>query len=567
MDKKQKPVSRRLSQSPAQGPSPQPLRNTVSEIDQEILRLLVRRTNLLEKMRVKGRLPIQDERFLREAWQNDVARVSRDPELSGRFFALMQQIAFLPKPVGPEKVDASLPGSQRRQAFNLAPPNLPVHLEMTAPFSGRQTCAWLYLAAAAGQPLYLAPCLQNDPLVDFVQGLAQIGAAVTREDEAIVARAAPPLPCPDKVIFTGSDEFALYLFIAHYIGRHSRVKFTGDSAMQLADLSSLRKFLPSMGARMVNIVPRSDGLPIRLESSGILPSGIAPADEIPASFVEALLLAAPFYETPFAVDLAAQSLAESILAHIRPLYDAAGVVYSLQGATLSVEPSSLVIPARPALNMDAELACFLLSFAAALGGAVKLKGQWADWPENKALTHICLANGFKFDSSGIEARFEAPIKKFAMEQVDLGVDWQIALVSALAACAALNGGDASLPDTVSSNADAADFLRICGIEVSDTGSLSLGERKEGLAWNAPTAAWAFALALAACDRKGKAGWPLGNPGIVMDIWPQFWAYYNSLPDPGPKKQEETKPPTRRPRRRILTEAIAVPPEIKEDDWR
>ena len=99
-----------------------PLRAVISEIDQEILRLLVRRSNLLAKLRENGRLPASEEKFLREAWQNDVARVSRDPGLSGRFFTLMQQVSFLPRPEDGASEADSVPGSQRRDAFNLAPP-------------------------------------------------------------------------------------------------------------------------------------------------------------------------------------------------------------------------------------------------------------------------------------------------------------------------------------------------------------------------------------------------------------------------------------------------------------
>lgn len=540
-----------------------PLRVSLAELDQEILRLLARRANLLNKIREKGRVPLEDEKYLREAWQDAVARVSRDPELSGRFFSLMQQLTFLPRPAG--KSEESLPGSQRRQAFNLAPPNKPVQANLTAPLSGQQCAAWLYLAAASGQRLRLAPCLQNDPLVDFVQGLAQMGAAITREEDAVNVREGVPLATPDKVIHAGSSPFNLYLFIAHYLGRYSRVKIVGDACLQLSDFSALMQLLPNLGARFVCLVPKSNGLPARLESSGILPAGIRPDAQIPAQFIEALLLAAPFYESPFAVDLSDQPERESILAHILPLLKDSGASFALQESTVSIAPSLLTIPSRPAISMEPELAAFLLALAPALGGDVMLKGTLADWPENAKFWLLCVRNGFRSLADGIEAKYQTAASKFIVGDFTPERPWQAACISALIACAALNGGKAELPPALGALPEVVDFLRMAGLAVSGEGQIKVEERQEGLVWNAPSPAWALALAVAACRRKGKAGWQLGNPGIITELWPHFWAFYNSLPAPRIHKKEEAKP-AEKPRRRIITDVVAVPPEIREEDW-
>ena len=76
-----------------------PLRDVVSDIDKDILRLLMRRHNLLRKMHnAKGFLDPSEEKGLREAWEAAVSRVSRDARLSSRFFSLMQEVEFLPRP-------------------------------------------------------------------------------------------------------------------------------------------------------------------------------------------------------------------------------------------------------------------------------------------------------------------------------------------------------------------------------------------------------------------------------------------------------------------------------------
>ena len=60
-----------------------------------------------------------------------------------------------------------------------------------------------------------------------------------------------------------------------------------------------------MGARLVHVVPKSDGLPARLECSGILPDSIKLPPDVPAELAEGILLAAPGYDRALTLDLAA----------------------------------------------------------------------------------------------------------------------------------------------------------------------------------------------------------------------------------------------------------------------
>lgn len=541
-----------------------PLRVAVSEVDQEILRLLVRRHNLLDKMRKNGRLEPFDEKYLREAWQNDVARVSHDAELSGRFFALMQKVSFLPKPAENDEAEA-----RKRAAFNLAPPALPVKINMAAPLSGFFTRSFIYMAACAGQKTRLANCLQNDPVVDCIRGLAQMGGAISREDDAIICRGGAPLQAPDKVIHTGASDFNFYLFAAHYAGRPGRVKFTGSKEMQLADFSALRNIMPQLGCRMVHIVPKSNGLPARLECSGILPPQISISEEFPYLFAVALILAAPFYAQPFALNLARHPRKATILALAMPVLKKCGAVFSLQGDTISISPSALSIPGEPKAPVEAELAAFLQALPAALGGEASLEGFWPDTPEANAIWQICAQIGCERENNLLLANFKQPLQDFKpnLSKSAALPAWGCAFLACLAACAILRGGQAELPENLLDNADMADFFSIAGIGIAENGKLFKAEKRAGLAWNAPGAAWAMALAVAACVRGEKSGWPLGNPGIVTDLWPQFWSLYNSLPNPqAKKKEEEAAQPAPKPRRRIHTSAVAVLPEIKEEDW-
>lgn len=543
------------------------LKDEVADIDQQILRLLLKRHNLLEKMRDKGRIDPGEERFLREAWQNDVARVSRDPELSGRFFSLLQNVTFLPKP-GP--AEENTPGARRRDSFNLAPARKPCTINLTAPKDSRVCRFWLYLAACSGQAIRLGPATQSDAIVECIQAFNQMGASISRDGEFIVARSYAPMDCPDKVFYAGNSDLDLYLYMAHYAGRFSRAKFSGDTRLKMLDLSILHSTMQELGCRMIHIVPKTQGLPVRLECSGILPPAIAPDSSLPGDFIEALLLAAPFYTQPIGIDLRNRQDWQELLDHILPLLENCGVTFTLADKAINIQPSPVAIPDQPKIGADPVITTFLLAFSAPNGGYVRLKGAWPQWQETDALWKLLLSAGLDWEKGNQEiiARQQKPIKDFQLANCPPDLlerlhSRYIPLLTSLCACAALNGGQASLPEHMIQMPTVIDFLHMAGL-----GNEGLAIKRDltlpmGLPWNAPTPSWAMAYALAACSRPMDARFSLGNPGIITELWPSFWAFYNSLPEPALKRQA-TPEKTEVKRRRILTDAIATPPEIRED---
>ena len=570
-------------------PQRRPLRETVCEIDRDILRLLLRRHNILTRMRGdKSRLDSAEEKMLRESWEGAVARISRDARLSGHFFSLMQEVEFLPRPLG-ERLAENAEGSEngggrdgeapavqegpdKRIAFNLAPPAKPVRLRMQAPLACRATRAWLMLAAATGQPTRLTPCLMNDPIVDCVKMLIQVGASLTREDDGVTARPAVALAAPDKVLYVGDSAWNFYLLLGHYLGRPSRAKFMGDSSLKLADLSAVRHFLPIMGARLVHVVPKSDGLPARLECSGIIPDSVVMPADTPAELAEGILLAAPGYEHSLMMDLTNHPAQKTILARTLPILRAAGAEVGVEGGVVRIHPTKLEIPAQPDLPMEPELALFLLALPLALGGETSLAGQWPQWPGAEAGWKLLHSLGLDLqqqkgkDGNEIKAASAAPIKNFSLAALptDLPADWA-PLAVGLAACSALRGGQPTLPvlpqgtDTY----EVESFLNALGLEQDNEGRLCKNEQSGVKAgWNAPSPVWAMAFALAACAKQHQK---LGNPGVMTGLYPAFWVLYNSLPEPQPRRAAAESAPAAPARRRIITASVAVPPELKDED--
>ena len=124
------PRSPRNSHDTGDSRARKPLREVVCEIDRDILRLLLRRNNILERMRGdRPRLDSAEEKNIRESWEAAVSHISRDARLSGHFFSLMQEVEFQPRPASARN-DAAEAGDNAgaamqeppRTAFNLAPP-------------------------------------------------------------------------------------------------------------------------------------------------------------------------------------------------------------------------------------------------------------------------------------------------------------------------------------------------------------------------------------------------------------------------------------------------------------
>ncbi len=548
-----------------------PLSETVCDIDREILRLLLRRSNLLARMAApKKRIAPREERLLRESWEAQVARVSTDPNLSGRFFALMQEVEFLPKP--------DEEAAPRRTAFNLQPSRSPVRLSMAAPTDGRETRLWAALAAASGQPLRIEQALMNDAVVDCLRMLDQTGASIRRDGDTLTALQGAPAGTPDKIIHVGDSAFNFHLCLAFYLGRPSRAKFSGGSSLKMADFSAIRHFLPGLQARLIPLMPRSDGLPVRLECAGMLPDTIVLPGDLPPDFAACLLLAAPFYGKPVTLDMSALPETETAAecARVLSVLAQAKIRPEQEGRIFRVRPARPRIPPTPRLSMDLGTAGVLLSLAAACRGRVRLTGCWPDTESARALTLLFRQLGLDPRANGEGVLLEVPedsTLNTGRLSIPRGLSPEyLPLAAALLCLQALRCGRAELPDEVFREPGALPELdglaRACGLVLEDEALVRPAGPVESLPpWTAPSPLWACALALAACARPvASQGFGLVNPGVLTALYPSFWAIYNALPAPELTPAEPAQPEPVKERRRIRTTQPArlTPRPVDED---
>ena len=225
----------------------------------------------------------------------------------------------------------------------------------------------------------------------------------------------------------------------------------------------------------------------------------------------------------------------------------------------------------------------MLALSPSLGGTVRLEGVWPQTPAAQAGWELlrrfgCAPRSEKGETPVIELTQASPLAA-APAGLSLPEDFPdewLPLPLALLAQAALRHGSAALPAELLDRGgedfrtDMTSFCTALHLAV-DNGVLRPQREEEsagtavGRGWNAPTPVWALALALAACARD-KRQVRLGNPGIITALYPAFWALYNGLPEPRMQRQAEKDAPAAPRRRRVITNAIAVLPEPRDEDY-
>lgn len=538
----------------------------LKNLDREIIRLIIKRKRLLATLPKNG--AAGRERDLRSAWEEAATSESRDPRFIRDLFALLQEVEVCPAQ------------AEKAPAFNLAPPREPVEIDLSSPVSSRLARLYLTLAAAAGTRCSLTGLCLNASEVACLKAFNQTGAQLRWEEPdriectegaGVSGRTGTVL---DKVVHLGNDPLNLYLFLFQMLTRPARLKLVGEGDLKFLNLAALRRLLAVLGARLTQVVPGQEGLPVRLESSAMLPDVVRPEADVPADAVTALLLASPFWDRPVTFHLEDVPGAEAVLAEAEEVLQACGVRLELAGTTLKVFPGTVRTPEAPQLDMDAVVAGYLLAFPAFAGGRVTLAGRWPHTPCSDQLLDLLRQRlEVTVKATGIESRRVAACSAPAADPADLTAlpKALVPLGLALALLTPMHngGGEAPrLPEFVDP-AVADDFAVRAGLVREGHRLRPAGSEQDAAAqrpWAAPDAYWAWALALLSLERPQLK---LSNPAAATARLPWFWKLYNALPLPADAlKTPPQETPVGRVRRRILAgymPASEMPEPLHEDD--
>ena len=553
----------------------------IMALDEELLRLVMRRARMLARQRTAGRLDPAVEKTLRTSWEEKAARIGRDPRLARDLFQLVQAVEPLSR------------AEEEQGYFNLAPQLKPVAIDLKAPADGMTARMILALATASGQETLLRGLALNDGLIDGIKALNHIGGQLWwEEDGSVLSRGGSGLIRNlDKVIHVGNDIFNLWMIIAFCLGMPARLKITGGESLRFIDLSGLRRFLPTLGARLTNVIPAQDGLPIRLECSGILPSEIVLPAGLSPRFAAALTLALPFWESRVRISLPAkpEKRAPAVVEQALELLERFGGLVRVERTSSAIVVSPVAgaqmrLPAEASLPADSLAASYILAFPAFADGEARLAGSWPATPFAGQAMSLLKECGISVscDDGSIrsvrEGSIQAPSPAMLLETARRFPDL-LPLATALAALAARGGRDVIVPlaelETLCPGAESL----CCGLlaragfspdnKEGETRIVPLSEEAEQeathAAWISPSAPWAMALALLAYL---KPHIHLANPGVLTELLPGFWNFYNTLPTPDFRRRNVQENADVKPaRRRIIAQGVygELPPEVPSGD--
>ena len=525
------------------------------DLDNDILHLVMRRAQLVARMRHNGRLAPETEKTIRTAWESKAARMARDNRLSRDLFVLLQSI----EPLSREE--------EEQGYFNLAPSSEAVDIRIPAPSDTVAGRMWLAVAAAAGQMTKAMRMPLTDAVVSGVKALNQIGGQLWWEENGDVqSRGGKGLVRNlDKVIHIGDDAFNLWLVIALCAGMPSRLKLTGESSLRFVDLAPLRRFLPQMGVRLTNVIPSQDGLPIRLECSGMMPRELRLADDLPEDFIAAMVLASPFWETQCRLILPEKE--PRLLGQVLGILSSCGARVTREGREVLVERGEFSVPAEPVVPMDASIAATILMFPGFNGGQAVLEGVWGHSKAHGLVEKMLRGAGLnvKYGSgetvcSGKERETSVPAAEI-MAEIIASCPQLLPLASVIMAAAVHEGASVVLPELAEEERHLVTaFLVRCGVDEED-GRLKVSDTVIPGTWVAPNAQWAMAYALCAFLRPNLH---LSNPGVMTALFPPFWTLYNTLPRPVLKRrvEKEADDEEKPVRRRVIAQGVygELPPD-------
>lgn len=533
------------------------------DIDKELTDLLARRAVLVAGLRpsapsqAKRKQWQELEKELWQMWEQEAQACRSDLRSWRRMFSLAQELTGQAEP------------ESAGRAYVLAPKREAMKIDLRTPGCSLSARLWAVLAAQTGEPCSIGNVQRNDRLVELVKALNQAGTSLYWDDSGVHSRGASQSLFGEGVVFAGENRLNLLLLMGLCLGRAGAARFTGGAGLKFEDLAPLRSFFPQLGARMAFLHPGSSSVPFRLESSGVLPESVRlPKDmppELAGELALALCLAAPSYENPLTLQWGAEQeeAIAPMAATAAHLLETCGLRLELQEGQMTAQPGALELPRNVHLPQDPFLAAAFLVLPLFTGGRAVLHGVWpGDLPRWKGAAAMLESAGLELQTEG-GAVSSAPASGFRFHEVEVGRALDVLpLAFVLAAWQAVQSGKAArlrLPLVGEVEADACrELASRLGLEFRVDGDVYVLAKAGDAApvvdaFVAPDGRWCVAAALASFARPGLE---LANPGEVGDLIPNFWRYFNALPDPGqvaarrrPEAQEEKDGKKRR--RRIV----------------
>lgn len=506
------------------------LTQELAQIDEKLVALLTTRTNLLSRAASSRRnknLGITDpaqEKVLWQVWRDASKADNLEPQILKKIFHLSNNLSYA-------RVERN---SSNEKPLCLFPRRKPADIDLDAPRDQILRSMMFFLGATHCAPMTIAPFQSNEISLELINALNLCGFNLAFQNRQCQTQPVQHWSMDNKIIYAGQSKFHFYLLLCLALGQVTRAKFTGATKLKIHDVRPVQDLLPQLGARLTVVEPHSNGLPVRVESSGQIPETIFIPKGVSKKFVLALVVAATTYKSGLAIKLH-ESFAHSkllrkgigFLQQYLPELQFEGTSITLPPTPISLDLTTVDIPVDPLMSLH------LLVLPFFTDGRVVLHGKWPEYVSHlHDIMDILHEFGLKISVGGnkMTAVMGKRPKQLAIDITSC----QEYLPLVLAMSMGLRGQCSITLDTTREDVDyAQDLLENLGAGYSiEPGLLQLGlpsaKKVSESAWQSPGPYWTLAGALISFTHPGLC---MTNADNISSAWPWFWKIFMNLPSP------------------------------------
>lgn len=536
--------------------SPLSLTQELAQIDEKLIFLLAKRTTLLARAATARRgknLGITDadqEKTLWLVWRDSPKIEGLEPQMVKRIFHLANNLAYSRAENSPAA----------GKSLSLYPRRKPVNIDLDAPRDQILRSMLFFLGALNPVPLTTAPFQSNSISLELINALNLCGFNITIQDRQCRIDPTSSWSLDNKMLYAGQSRFHFYLLLSLALGRVTRVRYTGATKLKILDLRPVQELLPKLGARMTIVEPHSNGLPVRVEASGLIPAGVEIPAGVSRKFILALITAAATFEAPLTIRLhesyAGGKLLRKGIAFLQeflPGLEFDGLTVSIPAEPIVLDGGQVDIPIDPLMSL------YLLVLPFFTDGQVVLRGKWPEHtPHLQNVMDILYEFGLRMtvDPDRITSRMGDRPQQLVLDITSC----QEYLPLLLAMTFGLRGPcDITFDKPGVEMEHAQDLLEALGEGYSlQPGLLRVGlpsaRKPKTSPWQSPGPYWTLAGSLVSFTHPGFC---LANADNIASAWPWFWKIFMNLPEPqhfirSPREDEQTDAePDEAPRRRRI----------------
>ena len=504
------------------------LTQELAQLDEKLVNLIAARTNLLSRSAASRRaknLGITDpnqEKVLWQVWRDSAKGDNLEPQILKKIFHLTNNLSYA-------RVERN---SSNDKPLCLFPRRKPVNIDLSAPRDQILRSMMFFLGATNSAPLTVAPFQGNDISLELINALNLCGFNLTFQNRQCSTQPVQSWSLDNKIIYAGQSKFHFYLLLCLALGQVTRAKFTGSTKLKIHDVRPVQDLLPQLGARLTIVEPHSNGLPVRVETSGQMPESVVIPQGVSKKFVLALAVAATTFKSGLSIRLHESFTNSKLLRK--------GIVFLQQYIPeLQFEGQNIIVPPGPLsldlsavdIPVDPLMSLHLLVLPFFVDGTVVLHGKWPEYvPHLHDVMDILHEFGLRISISAdqISSRMGTRPKQLA---IDLTCCQEyLPLMLAMG----LRGKCAMTLDTSREDVEhAQDMLENLGAGYSiEPGFLQVGlpgtKKPSESPWQSPGPYWTLAGSLISFTHPGLC---MSNADNISSAWPWFWKIFMNLPDP------------------------------------